>query len=312
MVHSRRNNDFSEDKIRYQQMYCKKIARHYEEYSTEIVQFVFSAFFSPSIWEDAPKVYQEIVCSISFLEDEIPIIFIGGRSQNRITRKNQPVGFFVTDHTIYVFESSAFSDNLPKKFPYDNSIAKANKAINKAINAFDWDFLSSILPSDGKEELSQLILEVISDILTLKKDFNIDHITVERSNNLKGRIIDLGLMNDSCIKVGDYNKYQKHFRKIHKKFNIPSSENIQFAATDSTLVGPYGLVITEKRVYSKDLMEKPECTKRMDIPTYYPAMIIENSVRLGDNIIHVLPSHLEDKDAVKQIISELLNEEIMV
>ncbi|MGX2946949.1 hypothetical protein [Enterococcus alishanensis] len=310
MVNSKTILDFSEENIKLQQMYCRKIAMHYEEYSSDIRQFIFSAFFSPDIWEDAPKVYEETVTSISFLDDEIPLIFLGGRSQNKITRKNQPVGFFVTDHTIYVLEASMFSDTLPKKIPYDFSIEEATKAINKAINSFDWDYLQPILPINGKEELKQLILESVTDILTLKKDLNIEHLEVKKSNNLKGRLIDLGLMNDSCIKIGDYDKYKKHFKKIHKKFIIPDSERIQFAVTDSTLAGPYGMVITECNVYSKDLMEKPDNTKRTDIPNNYPVTIIESSIRLGDNIIHILPSSIDDKDKLKQIIVELLNEEI--
>jgi len=312
MVNSKTILDFSEENIKLQQMYCKKIATHYEEYSTDILRFIFSAFFTPDVWEDAPKVYDKIVTSISFLNDEIPLIFLGGRYQNKITRKNQAVGFFLTDHTIYVLEPSVFSDILPKKIPYDFSVKEATNAINKAIDSFDWDYLQPILPNGGKEEIKQLILESVTDILTLKKDLNIEHIEVEKSNNLKGRIIDLGLMNDSSIKVGDYDKYQKHFKKIHKKFNIPDSEHIQFAITDSTLAGPYGMVITEYSVYSKDLMEKPDISKRADIPNNYPATIIESSIRLGDNIIHILPSSIDDKDAVKQLIVELLNEEITI
>lgn len=312
MGKSKTSINFSEEDSNYQQMYCKKISMRYEDYTNEVLQFVFSAFFTPSVWEDAPKVYETIVNSISFLDDEIPLLFIGGRSQNKITRKNQSEGFFITDHTIYVLESSVFSETLPKKFPYDTSIIRATQTINKAINSFDWEFLEPILPKNGKAELSQLILEAVTDILTLKKDFNIKHREVQKSKDLSGRLIDLGLVNDSCIKIGDYDKYQKHFRKVHKKFGVSDSEPILFAVTDSTLVGPYGFVITEKNVYSKDLMEKPECTKRSEISGDYPVAIIENSIRLGDNIIHVLPSSVDNKESVKQIIVELLNKEIVL
>jgi len=67
MVNSKTILDFSEENIKLQQMYCKKIATHYEEYSTDILRFIFSAFFTPDVWEDAPKVYDKIVTSISFL-----------------------------------------------------------------------------------------------------------------------------------------------------------------------------------------------------------------------------------------------------
>jgi len=307
---SKKTMDLSEENIKYQQMYCKKIAVHYEEYSKDILQFVFSAFFTPSVWEDAPKVYKEIVSSISFLDGEIPLMFIGGRSQNKITRKNQSIGFFITDYTIYVLEPSVFSDTLPKKFPYTTEITTTSNIINKAIDSLDWDFLAPILPHDGKEDLSRLLLEVITDILTLKKDLNIEHVEMEKSKNLSGRIFELGLSNDSCVKIGDYEKYRKHFKKVHKKFDIPDNEYILLAITDSTLAGPYGCVITEQSVYSKDLMGKPESTNRSDIQPGYPAIIIENSIKLSDNIVHVLPTHVDNKENIKQIMMEVLNKEI--
>lgn len=302
--------DLSEQNIKYQQMYCNKISTRYTKYSKDILQFVFSAFFAPEVWEDAPKIYENIANSISFLDDEIPLMFIGARSQNKITRKNQSIGFFITDYTIYVIEPSIFSDTLPIKFPYSKSISKTTKIINDATDSLDWSFLNPILPENGKEELSELIFEVITDILTLKKDFDIEHIEVKKSKNLSGRIIDIGLSNDSCVKIGDYSKYQKHFKKIIKKFGIPAEEHILLAITDSTLAGPYGCVITEQNVYSKDLMEKPNRTAKIDIPNNYPVAIIENSIRLGDNIIHVLPSSVDNKENVKQIIVEFLNGEL--
>lgn len=310
MVESEQNSVLNTEELEYQKMYCKKIATHYEEFSEEIAQFIFTAFFTPDVWEDAHKVYKKVVEQISFLDGEIPIMFIGGRSQSKLTRKNQAVGFFITDYSIYVLEPSVFSDTLPQKFAYNSAINEANQAVNNAIVAFDWEFLEPILPENGKEALSKLLWESVVDILTIKKDFNIEHVEVQKSSTLTGRIIDLGLMNDSCIKVGKDEKHQKHFKKIHKKFGIPDDEFIYFAVTDSTLAGVYGLVVTEENIYSKDLMEKPERSKLSELSTDYPVSIIESSIRLGDNVVHTLPEHLTDKEAVKTILLELLNDEI--
>ncbi|MHC5249336.1 hypothetical protein [Enterococcus sp. LJL90] len=310
MVKSEQNDLLNKELIKYQQMYCKKIATHFEDYPEEIAQFIFTAFFAPAVWEDAHLVYKKVVEQITFLDGELPIMFVGGRSQNKITRKNQAVGFFITDYTIYVMEPSVFSDTLPQKYAYSSMINEANQTVNKAIDAFDWDFLGPILPENGKEVLSNFIWESIVDILTLKKDFNVEHVSVQKSATLAGRIIDLGLMNDSCVKLGEDVKHQKHFKKVHKKFGIPDNEAIRFAVTDSTLAGVYGLVLTEENIYSKDLMEKTEKTNLKELSSAYPATIIESSIRLGDNIVHTLPKYADNKEAVKEIIVEVINGEL--
>ncbi|MHC5375806.1 hypothetical protein ACYSNU_18810 [Enterococcus sp. LJL120] len=310
MVESEQNELLNKELVKYQQMYCKKLATHFEDYPEEIAQLIFPAFFAPAVWEDAHKVYKKVVEQIAFLDGELPIMFVGGKSQNKITRKNQAVGFFVTDYTIYVLEPSVFSDTLPQKFAYNLSINEANQTVNKAINAFDWDFLEPILPENGREVLSNFIWESVVDILTLKKDFNVEHVDMQKSTTLTGRIIDLGLMNDSCVKLGEDVKHQKHFKKIHKKFGIPDAESIRFAVTDSTLAGVYGLVLTKENIYSKDLMEKVEKTKLNELSATYPATIIESSIRLGDNIVHTLPKYAANKEAVKIIITELISGEL--
>ncbi|WP_265459789.1 hypothetical protein [Enterococcus sp. HY326] len=310
MVESEQNELLNQELIKYQQMYCKKIATHFGDYPEEIAQFIFPAFFAPDVWEDAHKVYKKVVEQIAFLDGELPIMFVGGRSQNKITRKNQAIGFFLTDYTLYVLEPSVFSDTLPQKFAYNSSINEANQTVNEAINAFDWDFLEPILPENGKEVLSHFIWESIVDILTLKKDFNIEHVVMEKSTTLAGRIIDLGLMDDSCVKLGEDVKHQKHFKKIHKKFGIPDDESICFAVTDSTLAGVYGLVVTEENIYSKDLMEKTEKTELKELSSTYPSTVIESSIRLGDTIVHTLPKYTANKEAVKIILVELINGEL--
>lgn len=296
--------------IEQQKMYCKKISMRYSGYTDDVLKLIFSAWYSPEVWEDADAVYKEIKSSFTFLEDELPIVFIGGRSQNKVTRKNQSVGFFITDHTIYVKEASLFTDYLPKKYPFSASIASATETLNQAINSFDWTFFSTLLSDKEQQDLRQFMLEVINDLLTLKKDFNISHHEKEKSGSLSGRMIDLGLIKDSCVKVGTNDKYSKHFNKVYKKFEIPATEPILLAITDATFLGVYGTVITENHVYSKDIMEKTICTKRSELTQNYPISLVEDSIRLGEEVVHTLPTSLDDKEAIKTLLTELFSGEL--
>lgn len=154
--------------------------------------------------------------------------------------------------------------------------------------------------------------EAITDILTLKEAFKIAHSESFKSKDVEGRITELGLRNSSCIKKGTDEKQKKHFQKVIKKFQIPSNEEILLAVTDSTIVGPYGLVITDKSIYSKDTLEKPKATDRNKLEKHYPVKIIEDSIVLGTNIAHILPSYLSatEKESVKTILQEFIHGEI--
>lgn len=308
-------NNLSIQQIDYQKSYCKKISTRFKDYSDEALQFVFSPFFQPEVWEDASRVFKSIILDYLPLDEkEIPVLFVGGLAQNKFTRKNNAVGFLLTDHMIYVREMSVFTDYLPKVYPYPSSKVEAIEVLGKAASAFDWDLFETILSDGEKKELMQLMIEAITDILTTKEMLEISHVESFKSNDLLGRITELGLLNNSCVKMGSDEKHLKHFRKIVKKFSIPVDETIEFAITDSTLMGPYGLVVTDRSIYSKDLMEQPLCTSREEIEANYPVKIIEDSVILGTNIAHMMPNSLNEaeKESVKTILVEYLSGDIVL
>ena len=303
----------SNQQIEYQKSYCKKVSTRYEDYSEEALKFVFSPYFQPEVWEDASKVYNRMLNDFLPLdENEIPVLFVGGNAQNRITRKDHATGFLLTDHMIYVREVSVFTDYLPLKYPYPASTTQAVEILGKAVNAFDWEYLEHIISNETKMELMQLMIEAITDILTTKEILSIAHDESFKSKDVKGRCTELGLKNNSCIKFGDDEKHQKHFQKVVKKFKIPTNEKILFTITDATIVGPYGLVITDKSIFSKDTLEQLDFTNRDELEKQYPINIIEDSIILGTNIAHILPSSLSksEKESVKIIMQELINGEI--
>lgn len=313
MTELKKEQELSNEQIDYQKSYCKKLATRYEDYTEEALKFVFSAYYQPEVWEDASQVYKKAITDFLPLDkSEIPVLFVGANAQNRITRKANATGFLLTDHMIYVKEASIFNDTLPLSYPYSASKIEAIEVLEKAMKVFDWEYLETILPPQIKKELTQLMREAITDILTVKETLEIAHIERLKAGDVEGRFAELGLKNNSLIKMGSDESHQKHFRKVIKKFGIPQAETIQFAITDSTFVGPYGLVVTEQAIYSKDTLEKPESTKRNDLEKRYPFKIVEDSILLGANIAHILPSSLKEseKESVKTVLQEYLNEEI--
>lgn len=81
---------------------------------------------------------------------------------------------------------------------------------------------------------------------------------------------------------------------------------------DTTIIGSYGLVITDQSVYSKTISGEVEKDDLNDLVELFPVKIVEDSIVLGLNITHALPSSLSksEKESVKIIMQELINGEI--
>lgn len=302
----------SNQQIEYQKSYCKKVSTRYEYYTEESLKIVFTPYFQPDVWEDAAKVYQKMLLDFLPLDkNEIPVLFAGATVQKRFTKIEQAIGFLFTDHNIYVREISMYSEYLPKFFPYPKSKNDAVEVLGQAVQSFDWSYLDRILALETKSEIIQFMIGVVSDILTVKEEHNIEHFKYPKSKDLTGRIAEIGLCYNSCVKIPS-EKNLRSFRKIKKKYEIPFTESIQLAIIDTTIIGSYGLVITDQSVYSKTISGEVEKDDLNDLVELFPVKIVEDSIVLGLNITHTLPSSLSksEKESVKIIMQELINGEI--
>lgn len=112
-------------------------------------------------------------------KNEIPVLFAGATVQKRFTKIEQAIGFLFTDHNIYVREIGMYSEYLPKFFPYSKSKDDALEVLGQAVQSFDWSYLDRILALETKSELIQFMIGVVSDILTVKEEHNIEHLNIQ-------------------------------------------------------------------------------------------------------------------------------------
>ena len=83
--------------------------------------------------------------------------------------------------------------------------------------------------------------------------------------------------------------------------------------TDSTLIGIYGLVITNETIYSKDIMEKVVQTDRDSILNGHTISVVDYGIKLEDDpIIHTLPTSLKDLETTRTIIEEIVNRKVIL
>ncbi|WP_430606649.1 hypothetical protein IGJ55_002741 [Enterococcus sp. AZ170] len=167
-----------------------------------------------------------------------------------------------------------------------------------------WEILDNIKIVMEKKEYNKIIF--FDENYNVVIGDNNKEIVIEESTTLIGRIIDLNLQKEYSLKLGSDKKNDKQLKKIRKQFDIKETESIILTITDSTLAGHYGLAITDSYIYSKDIMEKPISTKRNNISINYPFSIKKNSIRLDEEVIHTLPNSLDDIEAIKTLIEEVL------
>ena len=306
----------TDEQTELQKMYCKRISGRFGNYTDEELQFIFTPFFAPTVWGDAVKVFHQSLQAFLPLDDgEIPIVFVGASMQNRLTRKRSGIGFLLTDRVLYVKEGGVFGEYVPKVFPLVSSTELSESALQiakKAADSFDWTSLDSIASQAIQDSLYAFLPEAVLDTLLLQKEMGIERIERVKAKDILGRIMELGLNNNSCCKCGDDLRHAKHFKKVFNKFNVPSDENILFSVTDSTLAGPYGMVITDKGVHSKDLMEEPVHTERSILEKNYPIRVEKSGIIIGEGQVHTIPDSLDEqeKNGVVTLVSEVLAGEV--
>lgn len=167
-----------------------------------------------------------------------------------------------------------------------------------------WELLDNIKIVMKKKEYNKIIF--FDENYNVVIGDNNREIVIEESTTLIGRIIDLNLQKEGSLKLGSDKKNDKQLKKIRKQFDIKETESIILTITDSTLAGHYGLAITDSYIYSKDIMEKPISIKRNNISINYPFSIQKNSIRLDEEVIYTLPTSLDDIEAIKTLIEEVL------
>ncbi len=204
-------------------------------------------------------------------------------------------------------------DSRPLVWGYgnDNIIEAALISIDndRESKVSDWEILENIKKTMESKEYNKIIFfDENYNIVIGGKDKEIE---IEKSTTLIGRIIDLGLQKEYSLKLGTDRNNEKHLKKVRTQFNINKNESIILTITDSTLAGIYGLVITDTYIYSKDIMEKPIFTKRNNIVLSYPFSIIKNSIRLDEEVIHTLPNSLDDIEAIRILVEEVVKKDLV-
>ncbi|MBL3687658.1 hypothetical protein D3248_11940 [Leucobacter zeae] len=288
------------------------------EAAPRIHAFLFLPQRQHSHFEDADDAFWETVEQLMLAEpagtDELPLAWVGYHVANRFTNRRQAQGFLVTDRRLLVQDqlSGLFGASLPRQHPLfigpAGAAASAAEIVGSATASYDWEFAGPLVDEAAAQHLATALAEILTAVLeSLGRAGEAQEApAAPKAADLHGRLRDLNLA--APAKSPDDPKHAKHFAKLAKKMPLDPGERILVAFTDATLMGVYGLVLTDRGVRSRDLGEAPVSTPRDRIDPAAVRVDPENAQRLllGAGEAHELPASLDEKRvrALAALISE--------
>jgi hypothetical protein len=128
---------------------------------------------------------------------------------------------------------------------------------------------------------------------------------------LDRRIVELGL--GEYIKFGTDKRYAKHHKKFAAKLGMEAGEEVAFSFSDSTFAGIYGLVVTDRAIRSRDLMEDPAS---QPLPAETGEMIVNSddyTIAIGDGPVHHIGEFVPKRllPSVADLLTEYINGKII-
>lgn len=282
-------------------------------------ELVFVASAAHPVFPDGEAVFWQAIRELMMFEpsgaDELPLAWIGYHVMNRVTRTRQSQGILLTDRRVVTQDnfSVLFGSAAPRSYPLyvgPKGIADTAWHIAEEVSAnFAWDDLLAKVPA-GAELSMQLLVGWLTSALEIQSRLGVP-IAVQptQASDLRGRLRELGLVATAKIPDPNDRKLVKHFEKLLKKVPLAAGERVILSFTDSPIVGaPYGTVLTNLGVWSRDLMEEAVFTPLAQI---LPAEVRTSAERkyqllLGPGEAHELPASLTDSElaGVVKLLSE--------
>lgn len=261
----------------------------------------------------------ELMLGDAETSDELPLAFLGYHVKTRISGRRESQGFLVTDRRLIVKDDvdGIFGTAVARQYPLyigpTGIAASAAETATTAASHFDWKGAAALIDPPLAAALTQDLVTVVAVVLEGLGDLGVaPPAAPATATDFRGRVRELGLT--GVMKYDDDPKERKHFAKLAKKLPMDAGERVTGALTASTIAGPYGLVITDTGLRSRDLGGAPVVTPRADVDPDLVSLSGPKATQLvvAPGQVHELPSHLTPVQlaAVEQLIQEWARGEI--
>lgn len=282
-------------------------------------------------------------------DGEIPLLLVGFHQASRFGSNREPWGVFMTDAAAYA-SVDLYGSKAPRRYAYPlldaASAGWASTFAEKLVADFDpkgiaqFVKLSTATPDydsvDNPEQRAcvaisspEQMAETIRAALTLALDAfaavsgSLRHAGAASGGEpepragqspepvtLSRRLLELGL--SEYTKLGTDVRHVKHFKKFAAKLGMPPEENVLFSFSDSTFAGIYGLVVTDRAIWSRDLMEDP-VSQPLDSGGDIVSNDEEHTLVIGEGPVHHIGEFVPERlmPSVAALLDECLKGKIL-
>lgn len=251
-------------------------------------------------WDDADEVLwiavEQLMLPNPAASDELPVLWVGYHVQDRLTRRREAQGFLLTSHRLVAKDTVdlVFSKGVERQYPLYE--ARTASLASTATKDYDWAGTAALLDEADRDTIEELLAEAIASTVRILESQG-EALPVESAptTNLRDRVAELGL--GDIVKDADDAKHAKHFAKLLKKVPLDPGERVLASFSDATLFGPYGLVLTDRNLRSRDLGEDAIATPRTDIDPSAVRVSPDKAHHLvvGPGQPHDVPTFLDEK-----------------
>lgn len=282
--------------------------------ATRIQELLFIPGRRHPVWEDSEELFWQAAREMMLPEpagaDELPLVWIGYHAMNRVSRSRQAQGFLLTDRRVIAQDDMAvlmFGQSAPRQYPLFIGPAgiagSAARVAESAADAYDWEDIEGLVEREGAAETAQLLVELVTVVLEAETRLGLELADEPAAaTDLRGRLRELGLADQA--KLPDDPKQAKHFAKLAKKMPLDPGEQVIVGLTVSVLIGgAFGLILTDRGVRSRDLMEDPEFTPFERVVPAEIRISPENKEQLivGPGEVHQLTNLLDEKQTAAMV-----------
>jgi hypothetical protein len=255
-------------------------------------------------WEDADDVFwqatEELYLKERPRDGELPLFYWGFHSYDLLVRRSAN-GVLVTDTAVYLRDVAGRRTVLPIAGLPENPLDAGSGQLRCGEAVIDVSQAARLFAPGDLPASAELLNRVVERV---RADAPAD--TVPAAATVATRIQASTLSDDFLLP--DRQKDLKRIAKLRSKWQLPTEEALLFAWSSATLMGVYGLAVTEAAVYSKDLLDPLERTPRAElVPSQLAWDAGEKVFTLGAQKIPTLPSATEDnREYLLALLRDLL------
>ena len=243
-------------------------------------------------WTAVEQIYLENAAT----DGELPLLYWGFHSIDILTRRSSN-GILITDRSVYVEDVGRTSARMPLAAIAPDAIRVVADTLVVGEAGIGLAQVSRLLGESGGADSVAFLRRVI-DIVRASAAASAPQPTSETVDEL----VRAGRLSADFL-LPSRPKDAKRIAKLSAKWQIPADETVLASLSSATFAGIYGLAITDRAIYSRDLMEPLDRTALGDVERI--EWIAESSAfRVADG--HLVPAFPAVTDDNRQYFIGLL------